>query len=108
MDAQSTPPLPFLSHPRSMEQAQKGRNHVQLQAIRENCGLAEFDDWVGRQAIWTLSLRRNSATVKVTTLVRIVDSRVSYGRTDLLVQTNTGSTAWVTPDSLRLVPKEMM
>lgn len=78
------------------------------QVTRGNFALvaaSEYESWVGRQAVWTLSLRRNSATAKVTTLVTVADWRAGYGRIDLLVRTNTGSTVWVTPDSLKLVPK---
>jgi hypothetical protein len=57
------------------------------------------EDWVGKEAVWTAKTRVQTLTV----LVRIVDAREQFGRLDCLIETNTGSRAWVSNLTLELV-----
>lgn len=48
--------------------------------------------YIGKRGVWSIDVR-NQGSVQV--MVKIVDARENYGRVDLKIETDTGSTAWV-------------
>lgn len=58
-----------------------------------------YDHLVGKQAVWTAKLRRQT----ITFLVKIVDTREMFDRVDVMVESNTGDRVWVSTKVLEIL-----
>ena len=55
--------------------------------------------YVGKRGIWSIDVR-NQGTVQV--MVKIIAARENYGRVDLKIETDTGTSAWVSNQTVEV------